>query len=85
VESDDSIPTVAAKVRLTLGDGTVQELVQTAARGSDANPLTDADLEAKLRAAAADWNSAFNPRPLIAAIWALDGSEDVSGLAAMAS
>lgn len=85
VASDDSIPTVAAKVRLTLADGTVQELVQTAARGSDANPLTDADLEAKLRAAAADWNSAFNPRPLIAAIWALDGSEDVSGLAAMAS
>ena len=85
VVSDDSIPTVAAKVRLTLADGTVQELAQTAARGSDANPLTDADLEAKLRAAAADWNSAFNPRPLIAAIWALDGSEDVSGLAAMAS
>jgi len=85
VASDDSIPTVAAKVRLTLADGTVQELAQTAARGSDANPLTDADLEAKLRAAAADWNSAFNPGPLIAAIWALDGSEDVSGLAAMAS
>jgi len=54
VASDDSIPTVAAKVRLTLADGTVQELAQTAARGSDANPLTDADLEAKLRAAAAD-------------------------------
>jgi 2-methylcitrate dehydratase PrpD len=85
LESDDSIPTVAAHVRLTLADGTTRELRQNAARGSDANPLGDADLEAKLRLAARDWNPAFDVEPLIAAIWSLERSEDVSGLAAMAT
>lgn len=83
--SDDTIPTIAAAVRITSADGKVHELAQAAARGSDANPLSDKDLEAKLRAAAADWNSAFDPEPLIAAVWMLDGSENVSGLVAMAT
>ena len=85
VVSDDSVPTVAAQVRLTLADGSIHEFTQSAARGSDANPLSDTDLEAKLRSAAAEWNSAFDCEPLIAAIWALDQNDDVSGLTKMAT
>ena len=83
LQSDDAVPTTAAAVTITTADGKVYELVQPAARGSDANPLSDLDLEEKLRSSAADWNSAFDPSPLIAAIWALDRNEDTSGLVAM--
>jgi 2-methylcitrate dehydratase PrpD len=83
--SDDNIATVAASVQITAANGKVYELVQTAARGSDANPLSDTDLEEKLRVSASEWNPAFDPDPLIAAIWSLDRSADVSGLAAMAT
>jgi 2-methylcitrate dehydratase PrpD len=83
--SDETIPTVAAQVRLTLADGTVEELTQSAARGSDANPLSDDDLEAKLRAAVAQLKPGFDAEPLIAAIWGLDKSDDVSGLTSMAN
>jgi hypothetical protein len=83
--SDDTIATVAASVQLTAANGKVYELTQVAARGSDANPLSDSDLEAKLRVSASEWNASFDPEPLIAAIWALDRNADVSRLAAMAT
>ena len=54
-----------------------------AARGSDVNPLDDADLEEKLRTVAAGWDPGYDTRPLIDAIWALDKSADVSGLVAL--
>ena len=62
----------------------IHKLSQPAARGSDVNPMSDADLEAKLRTSAADWDPRYDVEPLIAAIWALDGSADVSGLASLA-
>jgi hypothetical protein len=85
LQSDDTVSTIAAAVKITTTDGEVHQLTQPAARGSDANPLLDSDLENKLRSAAADWNSAFDPGPLIAAIWTLDRSDDVSKLVAMAT
>ncbi len=57
---------------------------QSAARGSDVNPMSDADLEDKLRKVAAGWEPRHDVAPLIDAIWALDGSKDVSTLASLA-
>jgi 2-methylcitrate dehydratase PrpD len=85
LRSDDAMPTIAAAVTITTADGEVHRLAQSAARGSDANPLSDPDLERKLRAAAAGWNSTFDVEPLIAAIWGLDRTADASTLAAMAT
>jgi 2-methylcitrate dehydratase PrpD len=83
VERDENFSTVAAAVDITTTDGKVHKVSQQAARGSDANPMTDADLEEKLTAAAAQWNPRNDVVPLIEAVWRLDESEDVSRLAAL--
>jgi 2-methylcitrate dehydratase PrpD len=82
---DESFSTVAAAVEITTADGRTYRLEQLAARGSDANPLSDQDLEHKLRTAAAAWNPSCDVTPLIEAIWAVDASADVSRLASMAA
>ena len=84
VERDAAFSTVAAAVDVTTADGRTHSLAQTAARGSDGNPLSDRDLEDKLRTCAAGWNPRHDISPLIDAVWALDKSADVSMLAAMA-
>jgi 2-methylcitrate dehydratase PrpD len=81
---DDSFPTIAAAVEITTADGKVHQLAQAAARGSDVNPLSDDDLEGKLRMAAAGWDLHYDTTPLIDAIWALDKAADVSKLASLA-
>ena len=84
VERDESFSTIAAAVEITTADGKVHTLKQIAARGSDANPLSDHDLEAKLRMLAAGWNPRYDATPLIDAIWALDQSTDAGQLASLA-
>jgi 2-methylcitrate dehydratase PrpD len=81
---DESISTIAASVDIATADGAVYYLTQKAARGSDVNPMSDADLEQKLRTVAKGWNPRHDVTPLIDAIWALDRSKDVSRLAALA-
>jgi 2-methylcitrate dehydratase PrpD len=81
---DESFSTIAAAVEITTADGNTHKLAQPAARGSDVNPLSDHDLEGKLRMAAAGWDPDYNVTPLIDAIWALDKTADVSRLAALA-
>ncbi len=80
---DESFSTVAAAVEITTSDGTIFKLEQKAARGSDANPLSDRDLEDKLRAAASLWNPRYDATALIDAIWAVEASADVSKLVAL--
>jgi 2-methylcitrate dehydratase PrpD len=82
VRRDDNVATVAAAVEITTADGVAHKLSQPAARGSDHNPMTDNDLEAKLRDAAAVWNPHHDVAPLTDAIWRLDKAADVSNLAA---
>jgi 2-methylcitrate dehydratase PrpD len=82
VDRDPAFSTIAAAVDITTADGKTRKLSQTAARGSDQNPMSDADLEGKLRTSAAALK--IDAAPLIAAVWALDKSADVSKLAAMA-
>jgi 2-methylcitrate dehydratase PrpD len=84
VARDESFSTIAAAVEITTADGAVHRLAQAAARGSDVNPLSDRDLEQKLRSSAAAWDAGHGVQPLIDAVWALDQRDDVSGLAALA-
>jgi len=83
VVRDPSFSTIAAAVEIT-ADGKVHNLSQSAARGSDVNPLSDQDLEQKLRTVAASWNPRHEVQPLIDAVWSLEKSTDVSGLASLA-
>jgi 2-methylcitrate dehydratase PrpD len=84
VMRDESFTTVAAAVEIVTADGKLHKLSQTAARGSDLNPMTDRDLEDKLRNAAGSWDPRHDVAPLIAAIWDLDKAEDASKLVALA-
>jgi 2-methylcitrate dehydratase PrpD len=84
VERDTAFSTIAAAVEITTADGAIHKLSQAAARGSDVNPMSDADIEEKLRMAAAGWDPRYDAGPLISAIWALDKSADVSALASLA-
>lgn len=83
VTGDASIATTAAVVAITTADRRVHNLTQDAARGSDANPMSDRDLEDKLRDAAAGWEPRHDIAPLLEAIWHVDDSDDVARLAAM--
>jgi 2-methylcitrate dehydratase PrpD len=83
VVRDEKFSTIAAEVEITAG-GEVHRLSQSAARGSDVNPLSDGDLEQKLRTSAAALNPRHDVQPLIDAVWTLDKAGDVSGLAALA-
>jgi len=84
VARDTAFSTVAAAVEITTADGAIHRLSQPAARGSDVNPMSDRDLEQKLRTAAGGWDFRHDVTPLIDAIWALDASTDVSRLASLA-
>jgi 2-methylcitrate dehydratase PrpD len=80
---DPAFSTIAAAVDITTADGTIHKMSQSAARGSDVNPMSDADIEDKLRKVAAGWEPRHDVAPLIDAIWALDRSMDVSTLASL--
>jgi 2-methylcitrate dehydratase PrpD len=81
---DSAFSTIAAAVEIATADGRTHKLSQAAARGSDVNPMSDRDLEAKLHVAATGWDSRHNIAPLIDAIWTLDKRADVSKLASLA-
>src|SRR5215813_8950886 len=84
VVRDEAFSTIAAGVEITTADGKVFSLSQSAARGSDVNPMSDQDLEQKLRTSAQAWNSRHDVQPLIDAVWSLETSDDVSALASLA-
>ena len=53
VKRDEAFATTAAAVEIATADGKLHKLQQRAARGSEDNPMSDRDLEGKLREAAA--------------------------------
>ena len=83
VTRDASLATTAAVVKIATADGKVHALSQRAARGSDANPMSDRDLEDKLRMAAEGFFARGAVADLIDAIWRVDESTDASRLAAL--
>jgi len=83
VVREESFATTAAAVEIATADGQTHRLSQAAARGSRDNPMSDTDLEDKLRQAAAAVMPGHDVAALIEAIWTLDDSNDVSTLAAL--
>jgi 2-methylcitrate dehydratase PrpD len=80
---DGTIPTPAAQVEVWTKDGTRHVLATSAARGSPGNPMSDRDIEDKLRAIAEAWRPGHDIEPLIDAVWTLERSDDVSNLVAL--
>jgi len=83
VRRDESFATTAAAVEITTADGQVHKFAQRAARGSNDNPMTDNDLEDKLRDAAAHTIPGNDIDALIKAIWTVDDCADIARLAAL--
>jgi 2-methylcitrate dehydratase PrpD len=79
---DPAIATIAAEVELWTRDGSKHRLSTPAARGSPANPMSDREIEDKLRTIAAGWRAGHDVAALIDAVWALDRSEDAARLLA---
>jgi len=83
VVRDPAIATIAAQVELCTADGRTHRLSTPAARGSPANPMSDRDVEEKLRTVVGSWQPGYDVAPLIAAIWALDRSDDAARVLAL--
>jgi len=78
VERDDTIDVAAAAVHMLTKDGASRVIKVPAARGSLAHPLTDREIENKLRSLARRWCAGHDIQPLIDAVWALDRADDAS-------
>jgi 2-methylcitrate dehydratase PrpD len=79
-ELDASLPDGAARVIIHLASGETLSETVMAARGSLADPLSDLDIEAKLRACARLGGTAWNADAVIEDVWRLDALADVSSL-----
>jgi len=77
---DASLPDGAARIDLQLASGESLEETVMAAHGSLADPLSDADIEAKLRDCLRLGGSDWDGEGLISAVWRLDSLADLSGL-----
>jgi 2-methylcitrate dehydratase PrpD len=77
---DDSYSVDAAKVVLKIAGGQSIEILIETARGAVARPLSDRDLEDKVRALCTYGKSGIDPEPLIQAVWGVEKSEDVGQL-----
>jgi 2-methylcitrate dehydratase PrpD len=79
-ELDASLPDGTARVIIQLALGEALSEIVTAPRGSLADPLSDRDIEAKLRACARLSGTAWNADAIIDDVWGLDALADVSSL-----
>jgi 2-methylcitrate dehydratase PrpD len=84
VRRDESFVTTAAAVEIATADGKLHKRTQRAARGSDDNPMSDQELEAKLRDAAMQVIPENDIVALIEAIWTVDECPDIASVAARA-
>jgi len=82
-EDDASIPADAAVVSVRSATGELLTAHIAHARGSIARPLSDRELEAKLRELAAYGAPGVEAERLIAAVWAIDRMENVADVVAI--
>ena len=75
-EADDSIPVEGAIVVVETKAGKTLQAHVKAARGSLDKPLSDGEIEAKVRELANLGGSGIDVSPLIEAVWALDKTDD---------
>jgi 2-methylcitrate dehydratase PrpD len=81
---DASYAVESARVTVHMGTAKALSWFVDRARGSSARPLTDADLEHKLKELAQYGKSGCDPQPLIDAIWSLDHADDAGSLMPLA-
>lgn len=79
-ELDDEMPDGAARVTLRLSSGEVFTETVISPRGSQAAPLGDRELEAKLREGVRTGQSNWDADRVIDGVWRLDGVDDVAGV-----
>ena len=79
-ELDTSLPDGAARVGIHLASGETLSETVMAARGSLADPLSDFDIEAKLRDCSRLGETVWNADAVIEDVWRLDALADVSSL-----
>ncbi len=84
VQDDATMTIEAAEVLITLHNGQVLRQLVEQARGGEKHPLSDADLEAKLRDLTAFGRSGCDPAALIEAVWSLDASPDAGRIMSLA-
>lgn len=77
---DPAVPVEGVRIELRRRDGSTVTSSIEQARGSAGRPLSDSELEDKLRRLAALGAPGCRPQPLIDAVWALDGLEDAGSL-----
>jgi hypothetical protein len=79
-EIDSALPDGAARVGIRLTSGEVLRETVMAAKGSLADPLSDRDIEAKLRDGLLTGGSDCNADRVIEAVWRLDTLADIGAL-----
>lgn len=79
-ELDREMPDGAARVTLRLSSGDVLTEAVISPRGSQAAPLSDSDIEEKLRDGVRTGRSDWDADRVIDAIWRLDAADDVGNL-----
>jgi 2-methylcitrate dehydratase PrpD len=78
VEQDETIDVAAVTLDMWTKDGANRIVRVSAARGSLARPLTDQEIEDKLRSLSPSWCTAHCIQSVIDAVWALDRTDDAS-------
>ncbi|MCC7346663.1 MAG: MmgE/PrpD family protein [Variibacter sp.] len=85
VEVDEAIAPEGAAVSVHLTDGRRHDAVVRYARGSAQRPMTDGEIEQKLRANARLWDPDASRDALVEAVWALDQAPDAGAVMALAA
>lgn len=84
VTAKPALSAIAAEMDIVTADGRTHSLATHAARGSSANPQSDAEIERKLIDEAAAWRPGHDIRPLIDAVWTLERCDDVASILKLA-
>jgi 2-methylcitrate dehydratase PrpD len=74
---DASFAVEAATVKLHLQNGQTLEVAIDIARGARSKPLSDQDIEHKVRTLCEYGGSGCDPEPLIEAVWSIERLADV--------
>jgi 2-methylcitrate dehydratase PrpD len=77
-------PVEAARVTITLAGGRTLASFVAPGRGTPQRPMSDADIEAKVRALARYGCPDLDPAPLIDAVWSLDRATDAGAILRLA-
>lgn len=80
---DPRVPLAAARLRILRPNAPAITTTIEVARGSVDKPMTDKELEDKLREICRNIPDGYDPEPLIAAVWSLDETNDAGALMAL--